>query len=137
MALSGVTLMEIDAVGVRGTAYDAVTVTNALTYGGLMELDLAFASALDDNTIFNLFDFGSQSGFFTSITTKGDGSYYGGLSFIGTGDVRTATKGGQTLEFTYSTGNLVIVPEPAACCTAAIGALAAIGNAARRARRQS
>jgi autotransporter-associated beta strand protein len=137
LALSGVTLMEIDAVGVRGTAYDAVTVTNALTYGGLMELDLAFASALDDNTIFNLFDFGSQSGFFTSITTKDNGSYYGGLSFTGTGDVRTATKGGQTLEFTYSTGNLVIVPEPAACCTAAIGALAAIGYAARRARRQS
>jgi autotransporter-associated beta strand protein len=137
MALSGVTLMEIDAVGVPGTAYDAVTVTNALTYGGLMEIDLAFASALEDNTTFNLFDFGSQSGFFTAITTKGNGSYYGGLSFTGTGDVRTATKGGQTLEFTYSTGNLVIVPEPAACCTAAIGALAAIGYAARRARRQS
>jgi autotransporter-associated beta strand protein len=137
MTLSGVTLMEIDATGVRGTAYDAVTVTNALTYGGLMEIDLAFASALEDNTIFNLFDFGSQSGFLTAITTKGNGSYYGGLSFTGTGDVRTATKGGQTLEFTYSTGNLVIVPEPAACCTAAIGALAAIGYAARRARRQS
>ena len=134
MALSGVTLMEIDALGVRGIDYDAVTATNALTYGGTMEIDFAFLAAVPDSTSFNLFAFGSQSGFFTGITTKNDGSFYGGLSFSGSGDVWTASQGAQTLSFTHSTGVLVIVPEPAGWVIAGIGVIAAAFGAARRGR---
>jgi autotransporter-associated beta strand protein len=137
MALSGVTLMEIDALGVRGIDYDAVTATNSLTYGGTMEIDFAFLAAVPNSTSFNLFDFGSQSGFFTGITTKNDGSFYGGLSFSGSGDVWTASKGAQTLSFTHSTGELVIVPEPAGWAIAGIGVIAAVFGAARRGRKQS
>ena len=137
MALSGVTLMEIDAVGVRGTAYDAVTVIDALTYGGTMEIDFAFLTAAPNFTSFYLFDFGSQSGFFTGITTKNDGSFYGGLSFAGGGDEWTATAGSQTLSFTHSTGELVIVPEPAGWASAAFGVLGVIVCAMRRSRKSS
>jgi len=140
LSLAGTTLMEIDGVSPRGGVggYDATDVTGALTYGGSMLLDFGagITSALPDNTVFNLFNFTSSSGTFTGITTANDGSFYAGLTFTGTGsgDKWTATKGSQTLEFTHSTGNLVIVPEPAAVALAGIG-IAAVGWTFLRRRR--
>jgi fibronectin-binding autotransporter adhesin len=140
LVLEGATLMEIDGLSPRGGSggFDAVDVTGLLTYGGNMVIDFgsSITTALADNTSFNLFDFGSFTGSFSGITTAADSSYYGGLTFAntGTGTKWTATKGTQTLEFTHSTGVLVIVPEPAAIALAGIGIVAAAYAVRRRAR---
>ena len=139
LSLAGTTLMEIDGVSPRGGTggYDATNVTGSLTYGGSLLIDFGagITSPLADNTTFDLFAFGSFSESFTSITTAADGSFYGGLTFASTGggDTWTATKNTQTLEFTHSTGNLVIVPEPGAMPLAGLGIAAAAWALRRRA----
>jgi autotransporter-associated beta strand protein len=115
LGLAGTTLMDITGTS-RGSSYDAADVTGGLTYGGSMLIDFGpgALTALPDNTVFNLFKFGSRTGTFSSITTVNDGSVYGNLTLTGTGDVWTSTSlvNGQFLQFTHSLGNLVIVPEP-------------------------
>jgi autotransporter-associated beta strand protein len=135
LSLAGTTLMELEGL-TRGTEYDAANVTSTLTYGGAMVIDFgSFANtALPDNTSFNLFDFGSYTGLFSGITTSSNASWYAGLTFSGTGDKRTATVGAQTLEFTHSTGILLVVPEPATIALAGIAAACA-GFVAYRRRR--
>lgn len=49
----------------EGTLYDAVDVTGALTYDGILTLDFGFTPT--NGQTFNLFDFGSQGGAFDSI----------------------------------------------------------------------
>ena len=118
---SSTTAMEI-AGTTRGAGYDAVDIaTNSgITYGGL--LDLTFASAFPDNSTFDLFAFsGTPAGTFTSVTANGS---YGSLTFMKQAGVWIAQSGSQTLSFTESTGNVLIVPEPA---TAALGGAAGIG----------
>jgi len=136
LVLAGSTLMEIDGTAGAGVigGHDLTNISGLLTYGGTLLIDFgpAITAAFPDNTSFNLFDFGSQTGFFDSITTASDGSFYSGLTFTGSGDVRRATAGNQTLEFTYSTGNLVIVPEPSAWLLAGLGAGVALACVRRR-----
>jgi autotransporter-associated beta strand protein len=118
---SSTTAMEI-AGTTRGTGYDAVDIatTSGITYGGL--LDLTFTSTFPDNTTFDLFAFsGTPAGTFSSVTANGS---YGSLTFVKQAGVWTAQSGSQTLSFTESTGNVLVVPEPA---TAAFGGAAAIG----------
>ncbi|NBT12579.1 MAG: PEP-CTERM sorting domain-containing protein [Planctomycetia bacterium] len=130
--LSGTTLMEISGLTratdpSHGTGfYDAINVVDGgtLTFGGLLQL--AFSQQFADNDTFNLFSTlngGALAGNFTGVNVTG--SFYSGLTW--TNDIAnnkwtsTATTGGQSLEFNYTTGTLVIVPEPAALALAGLG----------------
>jgi fibronectin-binding autotransporter adhesin len=127
---SSVTLMEI-AGSTRGTTYDGVDIatSSGLTYGG--SLELTFSSQFPDNTTLDLFNFGgSPAGTFASVTATGT---YGSLTFVKTAGVWTAQSGTQTLSFTESTGNVIVVPEPT---TAALGGVSVIGLCLWAARRR-
>lgn len=127
LTLAGTTLMEIDGLN-RGSLYDGADVGGSLTYGGAMLIvfNSSLTTAYADNTVFDFFNFASQSGSFTSITTASNGAYYGGLTFTQSGDKWTAAKGAQTVEYTQSTGNLVVVPEPLTLGLTGLGIVAAI-----------
>ena len=115
--LAGTTLMEIWGTA-RGAnpGYDAVDVTNStmLNFGGILQLDLNQQFA--DDTTFDLFSTLGGSTLvqnFTGVTVTG--AFYTGLTWSQAGAVwkSSNTTGGQSLEFSSATGQLVIVPEPA------------------------
>ncbi len=135
LAMSGVdskVVMQISGTS-RGAVggYDAVNVAAAgtLTYGG--DLTLNLGTVVANGTVFDLFAFsGSALGSWDSITFAG-GIYTGSFSNSG-GGIWTASSGGQVFTFTQSTGDLSVVPEPAAILLAGVGLLLL---AARRRRR--
>jgi fibronectin-binding autotransporter adhesin len=133
LTLFGTTLMEIDGVE-RGAEYDGVDVGGELAYGGSLELVFGNATAFGDGTVFNLFDFASQSGDFTSVSSTG--FYSGTWADTGNGTF-TLFDGDSTLVFAQQTGNLEIsvVPEPSAFVLG-LGGMAVLGLAARFRRRQ-
>jgi autotransporter-associated beta strand protein len=116
------TTMEINGAGVRGTDFDAVDVTGLLTYDGALTLTIGTTFAAG-NYSFHLFDFGSQSGSFDTVTLGG--SYAGSLTNNGFG-VWGLTSGNETWGYAQDTGilQLGVVPEPS---TYALLALAAVG----------
>ena len=117
------TLMEITGTA-RGGEYDGLTITQpgGLGYGGTLSLSLT--TTFTDNTTFDLFAFsGLMSGSFSSVTATGS---YGSLTFtndgLGVWSSGPTTVAGQTMTFSQSTGDLVIVPEPAGFVLLAVGA---------------
>jgi fibronectin-binding autotransporter adhesin len=131
LALSGssTTLMEIDGL-IAGTQYDRISLTDSLTYGGTLQLNLS--QTFENGTTFGLFSgFSSFSGNLASIVSTG--SAYAGATFTRIGNVWTSgTVGSQTLELNQATGTLVIVPEPAGLILVAVAV--ATGALARRCR---
>ena len=115
---TAVTTMEITGL-TRSTEYDAVNVTGQLTYAG--DLIIQFATTLASGATFNLFDFGSQTGSFDTVTLAG--SYTGTLT--NSGGVWSLTSGGNSWTFTQSTGDLTfaVIPEPKAALLGMIGVL--------------
>jgi autotransporter-associated beta strand protein len=101
--------MEING-STRGTSYDAINVTGALTYDGNLQLTFGQSFGIGNHT-FNLWSFGSQFGSFDSITLAG--SYIGSL--LNNSGIWSGGSGLDAFEFSQSTGSLsltVAVPEP-------------------------
>ena len=110
LASGSFTNMEITG-STRGTDYDGIDVDGALTYGGGLTLT---SNTLIGVGEYNLFDFTSESGDFSSITLSG--TAYASNAFIQDGDVWDAIVDNQTYTYSQVTGNLVVataaVPEP-------------------------
>jgi autotransporter-associated beta strand protein len=91
-----------------------------LTFDDQLTLDFSTASLIGGTT-YNLFDMGSQTGSFTTVTLAG--SFSGGLAL--TGDLWKGTSGGYDFEFDEATGILSVtaVPEPSTCLLLGVGAV--------------
>ena len=103
--------------------------SGALTVGNSLTLNFSTAS-LVVGTTYNLFDFGSRTGDFSSVNLTGSIS----SSLARSGDLWTGTGGSFGFAFDESNGVLTVVPEPSTCA-ALFGALALGASAVRRRRR--
>jgi hypothetical protein len=131
LASTATTLIEIDGL-TRGSQYDAITITQAdgLTYGGTLSFN--FATTFGDNVTFDIFSFaGSPTGSFDSVVSTG--AYAGAWSNNNDGTF-SFSQGSQTLTFSQSSGDVVIVPEPTALALTAIAAAWCGARALRRRR---
>ena len=131
---TAVTTMEINGTGTRGMVYDAINVGGSLTYDGglLLTLGTTFAAG---SYSFDLFDFGSQTGSFDSVTLGG--SYSGSLvNEVGMSTNWGLTSGDQTWAFDQSTGVLAlsVIPEPSPLALSGLGLLALAVSALRKRR---
>ena len=127
---SATTTMEITGIGERGVAYDAVNVTNALTYGGTLILDFSGVLYTEGVYSFDLFDFGpsNPSSSFSSMSLAG---IYGG-SFTDNEGIWDLTDGDNNWSFNQADGILTftVVPEPNVAMVA--GSLALMAMLRRR-----
>jgi fibronectin-binding autotransporter adhesin len=116
---SSTTLIEIDGL-TRGTQFDGVNITgtsNSLTYGGLLSLN--FGALSPDGVTYDIFNFsGGHLGGYTTVTSTG--AYLGPWTPLGGGQFQLVS-GAQTLTFDQATGDIVVVPEPAAIALAGLG----------------
>jgi autotransporter-associated beta strand protein len=120
---SSTSIFEIDGT-TRSTQYDGLNITGSSgpTYGGTLSLVFGNGSAFGNTDVFNLFDFtGAAAGDFSSVTSTG---FYSGMWSVSSGEW-SLQSGGQTLTFSQSVGDLVIVPEPTALALTGIGIAAA------------
>jgi autotransporter-associated beta strand protein len=125
------TLVEV-AGTVRGTDYDGVTITagGGVTYGGILQFAFG-GSALPDGT-YDIFEFtGSSNGSLASVESSG--FYAGTWTALGSGTYQLV-KDAQTITFSQSSGDVIVVPEPTAITLAAVG-LGAMAYALGRRRR--
>ena len=126
---SSTTLMEV--TGTSTSLYDQIVATNNIAYGGVLQLTISGSYAND--TVFNLFQSGSASGSFSSLTMTGGSGPFAGLTFgaMGTGGygadawvsnwTTPTAPDGQRLVFFQNNGTLVIVPEPSTYAMALAG----------------
>lgn len=136
LTLGGSTLLEI-AGTTRGTSYDGINVTGALTYGGTLAIN--FSSTVSAGNTFDLFagaDGSSApggSGSFTGVSIAGE--YVASLT--NNSGVWTGSAGGFDFVFTQATGDLVVatssVPEPSTYA-AILGVLVLAGSVLKRRR---
>jgi autotransporter-associated beta strand protein len=123
LSLLGTTLMELAADGTRGIAYDAITVTDTITFGGTLTVSLLGDFDPTIGMSFNLFDWtGPSSGVFGTLDLP---NLTAGLSWDDTA--------------LYTTGTLSIttsaIPEPSTY--AALFGACVLGFAAWHKRRRS
>jgi hypothetical protein len=129
------TVIEIASAGTRGSAYDGVSILDegGLTYGGTMSIVFG-GSAIADNTTFDIFSFtGSSTGSLAAIESSG--FYAGTWTPLGSGTFQLV-KDAQTITFSQTTGDVIVVPEPTVIALAAAG-LGAMAYAVRRRCRQA
>lgn len=112
------TLIEV-AGTVRGTDYDGVNIAagGGVTYGGILQFSFG-ASALPEGT-YTIFDFtGPSSGSLASVESSG--FYAGTWTPVGSGTYQIV-KDAQTVTFSQSSGDVIVVPEPTTIALAAVG----------------
>jgi autotransporter-associated beta strand protein len=130
---TAVTTMEINNTGTRGMVYDAINVGGLLTYDGSLRLTLGTTFDVGSYS-FDLFDFGSQTGSFDSVTLVG--SYYSGSlgKDVGLSTNWGLTSGDNTWTFDQSTGvlGLSVIPEPSPLALSGLGLLALAVSALRK-----
>jgi hypothetical protein len=124
--------MEINGNGTRGVAYDGIDVTGPLTYGGNLQLTIASVFAPGDYT-FDLFQFGSKTGNFTSVTLSG--AYNG--NFSRSGELWTLSNSGDSWTLDQFSGDLSLaaIPEPSTWAFLALAAGALFLARSRRYRK--
>lgn len=94
----------------RGTEYDAVNVANQLTYGGLGQADIQFTLVPATTYDFDLWDFSSIDGTYSSFQVTG---LY--TTVLNASNTWTALDGdGNTWNFNHTTGvlSVSVIPEP-------------------------
>jgi autotransporter-associated beta strand protein len=132
LSLTSTSTTIIEVLGAtRGTSYDGIDIATAsgLTYGGLLSFEFG-GSALPEGT-YDIFNFaGTSSGSFASLDSTG---FYAGTWTNNSNGSFTLVKDAQTLTFSQSTGDIIVVPEPTTLALAAAGA-AALACALRRRR---
>ena len=130
LVLTSTSTTIIEVLGAtRGTSYDGIDIATAsgLTYGGLLSFEFG-GSALPEGT-YDIFNFaGTSSGSLASLDSTG---FYAGTWTNNSNGSFTLVKDAQTLTFSQSTGDIIVVPEPATLALAAAGA-AALACALRR-----
>lgn len=125
--------MKMDFSGTPSS--DKLVTTGAMTWGGALALNLTGAGTMTSGSTWDLFDFNSQSGSFSSVTlTAASAAYYSGLTFTkAVGSTQwvstTTTDGLQQFVFDQSTGVLALqaapaVPEPSSAVLLVAGGLA-------------
>ncbi|MBC8039005.1 MAG: PEP-CTERM sorting domain-containing protein, partial [Opitutaceae bacterium] len=131
LSLAGTTTFDFNGA-TRGSGFDGINVTGALTNGGGLVLN--FSTTLTGGT-YDLFALGSQSGDFASVTLTGLG--YGAGSLVNSSGTWTGNIGGSDFTYVQSTGDLTIssVPEPSTF--AALAGIAVLGLATLRRRRNA
>jgi len=128
---TSVTAIEVASAGTRGTNYDGVSILNAseLTYGGTMSLAFG-GSAIAPNTTLDIFSFtGTPSGGFDTLVSTG---FYAGTWTNNGNGTFTLVKDSDTLTFSQSTGDVIVVPEPAVTLVGMAGLVAALALRRRR-----
>jgi len=99
--LGSTSVSNFEINGVTTGLYDSVQATGALTFGGTLNLTTGYAAVAGQSV--DLFDWGTTSGAFTSITGTDLG---GGLSW--------------DTSALYTTGVITVVPEPGTCALLAL-----------------
>lgn len=117
----------------RGTGYDAVNISGALTYNGDLTVNFGYTPSLPPDADYNLFDFATLSGNFDSISIAG--TYTASLSRAG--NLWSGTDAGATVSFSFDQTNGVLtvaaIPEPSTF--AALAGFGVVGIALFRRRR--
>jgi autotransporter-associated beta strand protein len=127
-------VFEVNGTG-RGTTFDAVNVSGALTYNGDLTVSFGYSPTVPPSVTYALFNFNTETGDFDTITIGG--SYTASLTRAG--DLWSGTDGGNTVTFSFDQTNGVLtvaaIPEPSAL--AALAGFGVIGLALSRRRRAS
>jgi autotransporter-associated beta strand protein len=133
---TSVTAIEVASAGTRGTNYDGVSILNAsgLTYGGTMSFAFG-GSAIAPNATLDIFSFtGTPSGGFDTLVSTG---FYAGTWTNNNNGTFTLVKDSDTLTFSQSTGDVIVVPEPAVTLAGMAGLVATLALRSRRLTRAS
>ncbi len=118
LTLNGTSIFELGGSATAGTDYDFANVTGTLTLGGALNIVSYNSYDLSLNAAYNLFDAGTFTGTFSSVTVGALNLVYD----LGS-DSWSAVSGPKTYTFTESNGVLTVVPEPGAALLGSIGAL--------------